>query len=448
MSYQQALQDIESGNFEAAIAQLDALLRVDPNQPELWKTKALALLSSKQPEAAIVAAEQAIRLSPSMAMAHRLLGKAYSMVGNNQKAIPAYKIAARHYLDRQDKTNAQACLERIDRLRPQNISSQSLKSSQLFLEAAIAKIQAGRHRDALGDLDWLLNLEPDNARALAQRGMLQTQLRNNQAAASDLARAIKLAPNDPDLRLQRAQMRLLLGDAHGAIADLSALLQSKSAISSQVYTLRGRAYQQIGDLDNAFKDFSNALGIDPNDAACHKSRGDVCEATDDLEEALANYRQAATLFFDRGAWNDYESLQRLIKTLESKLQIQKEKASRIIHIPIKEFRGGTPVIEVVFNGHCPCDMILDTGAGITSLTQEMAHLLNIVPTGTKYFQVADGRIVEKSVGFVRSIAIGQAKIDNLEVAISPTAAHGLLGQNYLWRYDVRILRTEVELHLR
>ena len=62
--------------------------------------------------------------------------------------------------------------------------------------------------------------------------------------------------------------------------------------------------------------------------------------------------------------------------------------------------------------------------------------------------MADGWIAENSVGFVRSAAVAQARVDNLEVAITPTASEGLLGQNYLWRYDIRILRTEVELLLR
>ncbi len=44
MSYQQALQDIKLGYFEAAIAKLDPLLHKDPSQAKLWYAKALVPL--------------------------------------------------------------------------------------------------------------------------------------------------------------------------------------------------------------------------------------------------------------------------------------------------------------------------------------------------------------------------------------------------------------------
>ena len=62
--------------------------------------------------------------------------------------------------------------------------------------------------------------------------------------------------------------------------------------------------------------------------------------------------------------------------------------------------------------------------------------------------MADGSVINAPIGYFRSVAIQQAKAENLEVAILPRYSTGLLGQNYLWRYDVRILQTEVELYLR
>lgn len=447
MSYHQALQNIQAGYFETAIAQLDLLLQANPAQPKLWQTKSVALLSLGHPDAAIATVEQAIRLNPQMAAAHRLLGKARLMLGDVQGAIAAYKQATRCYLDQQDKINAQACLAQIEQLRSPMAPSQP-SSSQAFLEEVSAKIQQGCYGEALQDLNWLLKCEPNNVEALAQRGILQARYHDYQAAVSDFARAMKLAPNNPALRLQRGQMRLILGDAYGAITDLTALLLVKTVDLVLVYTLRGQAHQQLNDFESAFKDFSNALGIDFNNADCYKSRGNIYEEMGDLEEALANYRQAAALYLDQGNWSEHQKLQQCIQTLQPQIQAQKDEAARTIRIPIKYLSGGTPVIEVLFNGSCTFDMVLDTGASMTCLTQPMARLLNVVPTDTKQFQMADNRVVEAPVGFVNSVAVDRAQVNNLEVAILTTATHGLLGQNYLWRYDVRILRTEVELYLR
>ena len=92
--------------------------------------------------------------------------------------------------------------------------------------------------------------------------------------------------------------------------------------------------------------------------------------------------------------------------------------------------------------------MLDIGGNTTQITQKMAHSLNVMPTGTKRLRMADGWIVEMPVGFVRSVAIDRAQVNDMEVAISATASSGLLGQDFLWRYDVRISRTEVTLYSR
>ena len=177
-------------------------------------------------------------------------------------------------------------------------------------------------------------------------------------------------------------------------------------------------------------------------------RGDSHRIEGDFAQALANYRKAASLHMEQGNWSAYQTLQSQIQDLAPKVQAQQAEASRAVRVPIKHRLGGTPVIEVIFNGSVRFDMILDTGAAITCLTQQMAHLLNVIPTGTKHFCVADGRIVEQPVGFVNAIAVGSAKSGELQVSIARNMTEGLLGQNYLWRYDIRILQTEIELYKR
>ncbi|NEQ54675.1 MAG: hypothetical protein F6K11_31865 [Leptolyngbya sp. SIO3F4] len=171
----------------------------------------------------------------------------------------------------------------------------------------------------------------------------------------------------------------------------------------------------------------------------------TCAAICKLADALNDYRQAAVLHLNQGNSDAYQELQYDIQSLETQLQEQQAEEKRIIRIPIKNWIGGTPTVEVIFNGCNRFDMTLDTGAAITGLTQTMGNLLNVIPTKTGHFQVADGRIVEKPIGRVQSIALDQAKIENLSVAISPTGNIGLLGQNFLCRFDIRILRDEIEL---
>jgi predicted Zn-dependent protease len=85
MSYQQALQDIKLGYFEAAIAKLDPLLHKDPSQAKLWYAKALALVNLQRLGEAITTAKLAVGLNPSLAAAHHLLGNAYGKLGDKKR---------------------------------------------------------------------------------------------------------------------------------------------------------------------------------------------------------------------------------------------------------------------------------------------------------------------------------------------------------------------------
>ncbi|MCS6960240.1 MAG: retropepsin-like aspartic protease [Pseudanabaenaceae cyanobacterium SKYGB_i_bin29] len=121
---------------------------------------------------------------------------------------------------------------------------------------------------------------------------------------------------------------------------------------------------------------------------------------------------------------------------------------RFVSVPIKDRRGNTPVIAVTFNGKQTFDMILDTGATGTVITQEMANLLNVRPFTAVKAQVADGSTVVFPIGFVQSISVSGATVNNVPVAIAPQMQLGLLGNDFLSSYDVKIKRDTIELYQR
>jgi predicted aspartyl protease len=122
--------------------------------------------------------------------------------------------------------------------------------------------------------------------------------------------------------------------------------------------------------------------------------------------------------------------------------------SKVFRVPIKRRFGRTPVIEVTFNGKQAFEMILDTGANDTLITQDMANALQIKTTGIMHAQIADGSQVVFLTGEVKSVATGEMAARNLRVAIAPKAGIGLLGHNFFGNYDIKILEKEVEFHSR
>jgi predicted aspartyl protease len=98
------------------------------------------------------------------------------------------------------------------------------------------------------------------------------------------------------------------------------------------------------------------------------------------------------------------------------------------------------------NGAGPFDFILDTGAGTSLLSAELAQQLKVKVLGTKEGQSAGGKI-SVSLAKVDSMAVGQAKIDEVEVGIVDlshiakaigTKVDGDVGYNFLKHFRVTI----------
>ncbi|MBD2345460.1 retropepsin-like aspartic protease family protein [Anabaena subtropica] len=113
--------------------------------------------------------------------------------------------------------------------------------------------------------------------------------------------------------------------------------------------------------------------------------------------------------------------------------------------PIKRRIGGTPIVTVTFNGQQQFDMIVDTGASGTVITQQMANALRVVTVGKAKANTASAKAVEFPIGYVDSMAVGGVIVNRVPVAIAGAELEtGLLGHDFFGNYDVTIRRNVVE----
>lgn len=119
---------------------------------------------------------------------------------------------------------------------------------------------------------------------------------------------------------------------------------------------------------------------------------------------------------------------------------------QVFQVPIKRRDSGTPVIDVIFNGTQQFEMIVDTGASGTVITQQTAAALGVVPVTTAKANTASAKAVEFPIGYVDSIEVGGAVATHIPVAIAPSPAleTGLLGHDFFHNYDVTFKRDVIE----
>jgi tetratricopeptide (TPR) repeat protein len=439
---------MQAGDYGGAIAHFSQALQQVP-APETFLKRAAAYLAYSNPSAAIIDAEQAVRLKPTLPIAHHILAKAYALVGDRQDAIAAYKAAAHAYLDAGDSATARQCIQAIDRLRqaiaaPPSMPTLRLTSADDFLQQTVAKLEQHQFAAAITDLDWFLQLEPDHADALCKRAYAYAKVGRSQQAVQDMTRAVQLAPADPDILKQRGIIRLALGDARGAVQEFSALLQTTTN-QGVLLMQRGNAYSQLKQWDDAFKDYANALGYDPENPSIYAARAAVWDAMGDRDEAIQDYQQAATLWLNAGNWPKHQQMQQRLAALQNPKPAG-DSAGAAIAAPIKTRAAGHPVIEVTINDRYRFDMVLDASCGITIITPDIARTAGIIPGEKRWCYTNDGGMVELPMGQIPAIAVGEAVQTQLTVAIAIQAGEPVLGQDFLSHYDVQILSDRVELH--
>ena len=115
---------------------------------------------------------------------------------------------------------------------------------------------------------------------------------------------------------------------------------------------------------------------------------------------------------------------------------------------IKRRAAGTPVIDVTFNGNQTFEMIVDTGASGTVITEQMAAALGTQIVGKAKVSTASDRDVEVPLVDIDSISVGGAVVKRVRVAIGQALEVGLLGHDFFSDYDVTIKRDVVEFRLR
>jgi Flp pilus assembly protein TadD len=131
---------------------------------------------------------------------------------------------------------------------------------------AVALIGLGQPGEAARRMEALaqeIRAEPGfRAELLAQSAQAYLLAGNPTQADVVLTAALKLDPDDIELRLDRGQVRAQRNDFVGAIADLTAVL-SKDPRKVDALVFRASAYRQSGDRERASADLVAALSLDP-----------------------------------------------------------------------------------------------------------------------------------------------------------------------------------------
>jgi Tfp pilus assembly protein PilF len=129
-----------------------------------------------------------------------------------------------------------------------------------------AQVRSGKTEEALAEFDHAIEIDPHNADALYNRGLLYQGEKQHPLAIDDFSAANGLTPQRAEPLLGRAISFLALDKAKEAAADLDEAAQADPQ-NAQVWTTRGLAYERLGEKNKAAGSYARAINLRPKDEA-------------------------------------------------------------------------------------------------------------------------------------------------------------------------------------
>ncbi|HPG55097.1 MAG TPA: tetratricopeptide repeat protein [Candidatus Enterocola sp.] len=264
--YNEGINLLRQKQYDDAIIKFTATIAEDTTFTKAYYNRAIANFESERYNKAMNDLNVAIRQA------------------NNETASECYLLRGKIMFHLDDIKNALTDLDKAIELNPSNINARLDKAALLQYKREYALAEE--------EYSNILNISPDNASALLERGNCRQYIGQLEAAMNDYK---ILAINDSSNFQAKLNIATLTwkisADTVNSISLLNKLAKDNPQ-SAEVFNARGLIYSLTAQYDSAIADFDKAIAINKNYAAAYNNRGSAYYKQNKLETAIDNYNRA------------------------------------------------------------------------------------------------------------------------------------------------------------
>lgn len=173
-------------------------------------------------------------------------------------------------------------------------------SPDRLVKVALQHESEGRLELALKTLAEGIDKFPDAAELYAVRASLRLQMQQVSAALADLEKAAALDPDDPQVRVNRAQAYRAFGRYQEAMQDLDVAVERSPDLLPARFN-RGALHYALNEFDEALVDFDHCVAVDPHAPAPYFNRASTYWELGRGDEAVKDLERFAEIV-DNAEW--------------------------------------------------------------------------------------------------------------------------------------------------
>ncbi|WP_143393426.1 serine/threonine-protein kinase [Fimbriiglobus ruber] len=279
-----------------------------------WINLAGALEANNEPDGAIAAYREAIRLHPNESSTHSLLANCLSIKGDQDRAIAEYREAMR--LDPRNRNfGLRETLAELLRSKGDNLKSQGDRGVAIVYYREAIRLDPSRFLldidEHKGDLNWaveeyreLVRITPDDHRSRINFAIILAAKDDQAGAIVEYKQAIRVAPNEGFTHYEFAKFLETKGDQEGAITECREAIRLSSneikadfsrTLLCRLLKSKGDKLTSDGDLNSVIALYREAVRVDGKDNLTHQKLTQHLESTRDWGALLIVYQETIRL---------------------------------------------------------------------------------------------------------------------------------------------------------
>lgn len=252
--------------IEDRLADLDAAIKLTPNDPQPLRARGAVRLAQNKPELALADFDAALEHDPDHAQTHEARGLALAMMQKMDEARASYTRAAE--------------------LSP--------GSPAALIQRGRINLLAGDSARAVDDATAALKIDPDNPVALLLRAEAQQRQARHEAALEDVNKVLRQDEQFVPALRTRAVIYAAMNKLVEAIVDLEQVRQKDPDDVQTLFQL-ALLYNGHNEVDKAIQAFSAVIKLDPEQWMAYRGRADAYLSVGKQAEAIADYESGLRL---------------------------------------------------------------------------------------------------------------------------------------------------------